>query len=91
MELFNRLLTGTPDILQNFKLHQIILPDQAGIEHTYPAAIYTGNPKDQITGKVFPLSNEELIIANLYETQAYTRQLVKLVSGKQTWAYLYDI
>jgi hypothetical protein len=86
--LFNRLLSGTPDTLLHYRLAQIKISDQDGTGHHYPAAFYTGNPRDQIAGMVYQLSDDELLRADLYETQAYVRQEVQLVSGKQAWAYI---
>ena len=91
LTLFNRLLSGTPDTLLNYRLTQIKLSDQDGTEHYYPGAYHTGNPKDQIAGVVFQLSYDELLRADLYETQAYIRRQVQLVSGKQTWVYICTI
>ena len=88
--LFKRRLKGTPDTLKSYRLDQITLSDQDGVEYHYPAAVYTGNLNDQIPGLVFQLSTSELFVADSYETEAYHRQLVGLVSGKKAWVYLYQ-
>ncbi|NNL82051.1 MAG: gamma-glutamylcyclotransferase, partial [Winogradskyella sp.] len=49
---------------------------------------YTGNPKDQIKGVVYEVTEAELAIADQYETADYRREQVVLVSGTESWVYV---
>ena len=48
----------------------------------------TGDPADDIAGKVFAISEAELAAADAYEVDDYKRVLVRLASGRDAWVYV---
>ena len=80
--LFNRKLKGNRDALMGYLLSEEKLMGQ------YPVILQTGKKKDSVTGKVYNITNLELYKADAYETQAYKRIMVQLVSGKIAWTYI---
>ncbi len=80
--LFTRKLKGNRDVLIGFQLSEEKLMGK------YPVIMQTGNEKDSVTGKVYNISNLELYKADAYETQAYKRIMVKLISGLTAWTYI---
>lgn len=80
--VFSRLLGGYDDMLHGHKISDIKV---AGL---YPTLEHTSNSNDQIPGKVYVLTDEELKKADVYEGEAYKRIEVVLNSGKKAWVYL---
>jgi len=91
IDLFGRILSGSKDILQGFKLAVIEITDEVflsrGEQNTQRIAIATGDPQDQIEGMVFEVTVNELLHADKYEPSDYKRVKVTLASGKQAWVY----
>ena len=91
IDLFGRILSGSKDILQGFKLAVIEITDEVflsrGEQNTQRIAIATGDPQDQIEGMVFEVTVNELLHADKYEPNDYKRVKVTLASGKQAWVY----
>jgi gamma-glutamylcyclotransferase (GGCT)/AIG2-like uncharacterized protein YtfP len=93
LELFGRLLTGTQDILNGYKI--------SGIEINDESFLSRGEQKNQLTlvvssddtikGTVFEVTYEELLLADKYEPEEYKRVKVTLESGKQAWIYMVKI
>lgn len=79
--VFSRLLNGTMDTLANYRIATQKVADR------YPTLEHTNNQKDEITGKIYTLSPEELEKADSYEGAAYERIEITLVSGRKAWAY----
>jgi gamma-glutamylcyclotransferase (GGCT)/AIG2-like uncharacterized protein YtfP len=79
--VFSRVLSGTQDTLSTYR---IAVQKVAG---RYPTIEHTQNEKDEIRGKIYTLTTEELELADAYEGAAYERIAVTLVSGKKAWAY----
>ena len=92
MELFGRLLKGTTDILKGYKLSTIEIKDESVLlksEQKYHLiAILSKDNIDIIEGMVLEISEEELFIADKYETKDYKRVNVMLESGKEAWVYV---
>jgi gamma-glutamylcyclotransferase (GGCT)/AIG2-like uncharacterized protein YtfP len=92
MELFGRLLQGTKDVLEVYKISFIEIKDEAflskGEDKQQRTLIPSNNKADRIEGSVFEISEEELLLADKYEPANYKRIKVMLRSGKQAWIYL---
>lgn len=80
--IFGRKLTGKSDTLRGFSL------SEAKIMGQYPVIFRTGNPADSVAGKIYNISNLELHKTDAYETNAYKRISVELLSGIEAWAYV---
>jgi len=91
LKLFGRLLDGTRDILQNYKLAPFEIKDEAflakGEDKNQLTLIRSNNEADLIEGTVFAVSPAELIAADKYEPDNYRRVKVPLRSGTEAWIY----
>jgi gamma-glutamylcyclotransferase (GGCT)/AIG2-like uncharacterized protein YtfP len=91
-ELFGRLLKGTKDTLKGYKLSTIEIKDESVLSKSeqqyHLIAILSKNNSDSIDGTVLEVSEEEVLMADKYETDAYTRVKVILESGKEAWVYV---
>jgi hypothetical protein len=91
LSLFGRELGGKPDRLPGYDLSTLAISDPSvtalsgSAEH--PIARATGDPDDHIDGTVFEISDAELVAADGYEVDDYTRALVPLASGLTAWVY----
>ena len=83
LELFGRLLQGTSDTLPGYKTAPIIIEG-----NTYTIAVRSLNKTDRIAGSVLEVTEEELLIADKYESEDYKRVKALLESGKETWVYV---
>ena len=92
LRLFGRQLAGEKDVLPGY--------ETAVIEINDAAFLAKGEAKDQLTatasngasieGTVFELTEAELLQADSYEPEGYSRIRVELVSGKEAWLYTTD-
>jgi gamma-glutamylcyclotransferase (GGCT)/AIG2-like uncharacterized protein YtfP len=91
-ELFGRLLKGTKDTLKGYKLSTIEIKDESVLSKSeqqyHLIAIPSKNNSDSIEGTVFEVSEEEVLIADKYETDDYKKVKVILESGKEAWVYV---
>ena len=87
MQVFNRLLTGTPDQLTGYKIKDLQIEEEFGMEN-YFVATPSENPSDTIDGIVFTITNEDLAKADLFESNAYKRVEIALKSGTTAWIYV---
>ncbi|MGI8885016.1 MAG: gamma-glutamylcyclotransferase family protein [Pyrinomonadaceae bacterium] len=91
MELFGRLLNGTKDILNGWKISSIEIKDEIflarGEGKFQKTLIQSSNFADFVEGIVFEISEEELLVADKYEPDNYKRIKVTLQSGKEAWIY----
>ena len=88
LNVFGRLLVGELDQLSGFRLSKLDIKDQVNFATTsYPVVVFTDSPHDVVSGTVYQLSSSELLRADLYETQAYQRHKVSLVSKKTAWVF----
>ena len=92
MELFGRLLPGTKDVLDGYKISSIEIKDDAflskGEDKYQQTLILSNNKLDKTEGTVFEISEDELLLADKYEPDNYKRIQVALRSGKQAWIYI---
>ena len=92
LENYNRILEGSDDILINHCLKNIEIKDESVIrksnKNIHPIIYYTGNEKDEIRGKVFKITPDELIKTDNYEVSDYHRVEVTLKSGIKSWVYV---
>ena len=92
LKLFGRLLSGTKDVLKNYKLAAIDITDESflakGERKQQLTAIHTKDETDVIEGTMFEISAEELLAADEYEPDNYRRIEVSLQSGKKAWFYV---
>jgi gamma-glutamylcyclotransferase (GGCT)/AIG2-like uncharacterized protein YtfP len=79
-QVFGKKISGTPDILENFKKSKI----EVGGEE-YPIIIPSKG--SSVEGLILPITAKELKLADEYETKSYRREKVVLKSGKTAWAY----
>ena len=91
LELFGRLLTGTPDSLQGYRTSQLEITDQRFLsrgEQKHQLTAVRSDEKDSIKGTVFEISADELARSDEYEPEGYERIEVRVESGKKAWLYL---
>ncbi len=92
MTTFGRKLTGQEDNLPGYSLKKIRITDPDVIaksgEDVHSIIQFSGDPKDQISGRVFKVSSEELLQADKYEVADYKRIRVQLGSGIFAWVYV---
>ena len=88
LEIFGRTLQGYPDVVRGYKKETIkISVNLSGIED-HVIISYTGNDSDIVEGIVLLLTADELLHADVYETEDYKRVKVTLQSGKRAWVYV---
>ena len=92
VSIFGRPLKGSKDFLQGYATIMIEIKDERFLlrgEHTYQkTAMASTNPNDRIEGTALEVSKAELLLADTYEPENYTRIGVELVSGKRAWIYV---
>ncbi|MEO8237219.1 MAG: gamma-glutamylcyclotransferase family protein [Flavobacterium sp.] len=87
MQVFNKVLTGVPDQLPGYKLKDLQIEEEFGMED-YFVAMPSENPSDEINGIVFTISGEDLDKADQFESNAYKRIQITLKSGIIAWVYI---
>lgn len=92
LELFGRLLTGTKDSLQGYKLASIEIKDESflakGEDKFQRTLIPSKDDSDIIEGTVLEISEAELLLADKYEPDNYKRIEIELQSGTKAWIYI---
>jgi gamma-glutamylcyclotransferase (GGCT)/AIG2-like uncharacterized protein YtfP len=92
MQSFGRLLEGRPDAMPGFKKEMLEITDPDVIklsgERFHPVVIASANSSDEVAGKVFFISTEELAAADRYEVSDYKRIEVTLKSRIPAWVYV---
>jgi Gamma-glutamyl cyclotransferase, AIG2-like len=92
MQSFGRLLEGRPDAIPGFKKEMIEITDPDVIklsgERFHLVVSESANSNDEVAGKVFLISAEELEAADRYEVSDYKRIEVMLKSGIRAWVYV---
>jgi hypothetical protein len=91
MANFGRLLSGRADALPGYTIVPIAIVDPAVVAlsgKSQHMIAMRGNSRDEVRGEVFEMSAEELAAADRYEVADYTRVLVTLKSGVQSWVYV---
>jgi gamma-glutamylcyclotransferase (GGCT)/AIG2-like uncharacterized protein YtfP len=89
---FGRLLEGRADAMPGFKKEMLEITDPDVIELSgerfHPVVSASTSSSDEVVGKVFFISVEELEAADRYEVSDYKRIEVILNSGIQAWVYV---
>ncbi|WP_348800273.1 gamma-glutamylcyclotransferase family protein [Flavobacterium adhaerens] len=89
-QVFNRVLSGTPDQLLGYTLKDLKIEEEFGIED-YFVAVPSDNPSDSIKGIVYSISELDLAKADQFESNAYQRLQITLKSGTVAWIYIENI
>jgi len=91
LELFGRILQGRRDVLKGYRAVPIEITESAflakGEQNYQLTAVLSNDKNDAITGTVFEISEEDLLLADEYEPINYNRSKVILASGKEAWVY----
>ena len=87
MQVFNKLLSGTEDQLVGYKLKDLQIEEEFGMED-YFVAMPSENLLDTVSGIAFTVSSEDLIKADQFESNAYKRIQITLQSGTKAWIYI---
>jgi hypothetical protein len=92
MATFGRLLSGTSDALPGFELATLKIEDPAVIaisgKANHTIAKFTGRDSDEIPGKVFRVTLDDIENTDKYEVDACKRIAVTLRSGIRAWVYV---
>ncbi len=92
LDLFGRLLHGTNDLLEGYRLSSIEIKDESflakGEAKQHQTLIASNDKAHKIEGTVFEISAEELLLADKYEPANYQRRQVMLLSGNKAWVYV---
>lgn len=92
LESFGRLLDGEDDAMPGYRRTMVEITDPEVLrksgERFHPIVAPSGDPADEVTGKVFQITGAELVAADRYEVSDYKRVAVRLKSGKQAWVYI---
>lgn len=79
-KVIGREAPAQPEILRNFGKSKIRINGA-----TYPIAVY--QPGEQLEGACIEVTERELKLVDEYETVAYKRVEVELLSGVKAWVY----
>lgn len=89
---FGRLLEGREDAMPGYRQSLIEITDPDVIRTSgkrfHPIVEASGNPGDEVEGKVFRITAAELKAADEYEVADYKRIEVRLRSGDFAWVYV---
>jgi hypothetical protein len=89
---FGRRLDGAEDAMPGYKKSFIEITDPEVLrksgERFHPVVVSTGDPSDEVTGRIFQITEAELAAADAYEVSDYKRVSVQLRSGKNAWVYV---
>ncbi len=92
MATFGRLLSGTSDALPGYELATLKIEDPAVIAISgkgyHTIAKFTGRDSDEIPGKVFRVTLDDIGNTDKYEVDACKRIAVNLRSGIRAWVYV---
>ncbi len=80
--VFSKTLMHTSDTLFSYALKAEQVAD------TYPNIVPSKNREDHVVGEVYPLTENELRLADSYEGDLYERITVTLASGRKAWVYV---
>ena len=89
---FGRRLDGADDALVGYKRSMVEITDPDVLatsgEKFHPIVVASGDPSDEISGKVFEITEAELAAADAYEVSDYKRIAIRLKSGLEAWVYV---
>jgi len=86
-QIFNKVLTGTPDQLLGHKLKSLQIEEEFGMAD-YVVAVPSEDSTDPIHGIAFNISPSDLAKVDIFESNAYKRVQVTLKSGIVAWVYI---
>jgi gamma-glutamylcyclotransferase (GGCT)/AIG2-like uncharacterized protein YtfP len=90
--LFGRVLDGQADVLPGYAVVPLEITDpdviakSGSAQHTMVRE--TGNPRDEVPGTVFTITESELAAADAYEVADVRRVGARLKSGIQAYVYV---
>ncbi|CAB3625895.1 MAG: gamma-glutamylcyclotransferase family protein [Achromobacter pulmonis] len=89
---FGRELDGREDAMTGYVQHWVDITDPEVIKTSglarHPIVHATYDPKDEVPGMVFEVTQQELEAADRYEVSDYKRVAVLLKSGVHAWVYI---
>jgi gamma-glutamylcyclotransferase (GGCT)/AIG2-like uncharacterized protein YtfP len=89
---FGRLLEGQDDAMPGYRQALLEITDPEVIKTSgkrfHPIVEPSGNPGDEVKGRVFRITDAELKSADEYEVADYKRVQVALRSGNKAWVYV---
>jgi gamma-glutamylcyclotransferase (GGCT)/AIG2-like uncharacterized protein YtfP len=89
---FGRRLEGAEDALPGYRRAMVEITDPDVIAKSgkkfHPIVEASGDPEDEVEGKVFEITEAELTAADAYEVSDYKRVLARLKSGLDAWVYV---
>ena len=92
LDTLGRLLEGKHDVLQEYCILELKIEHKSVIKlsgkEIHPILISTGNIKDEVEGTVFGINSSELLMADKYEVDDYSRVEAILKSGTKAWIYV---
>lgn len=92
LESFGRLLDGEDDAIPGYRKTMVEITDPEVLrksgERFHPIVAPSGDPADEVAGKVFRMTLAELAAADRYEVADYKRVAVRLKSGNEAWVYI---
>ena len=92
MASFGRLLDGSADRMRGYRKEMVEITDPEVIEKSgerfHPVVVPSSNHDDEISGKVFQITPDELAATDAYEVADYKRIAVVLKSGITAWVYV---
>lgn len=92
LKIYGRELTGTNDTLTGYKIENLQVTDKSILDENnqnfQPIAVQTNSEKDQISGKIFEITTEELFKTDLCKTDNCKRVSKTFESGIKAWVYI---
>jgi hypothetical protein len=89
---FGRELAGSADGLVGYRVELLEITDAHVLavsgERFHPILVATGNPADIVAGTALEVTDAELLLADDYEVDDYTRVAAPLASGTTAWVYV---
>ena len=89
---FGRRLEGRDDTMPGWRSEHLEITDPDVLatsgERFHPVVVPSENADDEVEGKVFVITPEELSHADAYEVSDYERVEVGLKSGLRAWVYV---
>ncbi len=92
MASFGRLLEGRDDAMLGFRTDMVEITDPDVLaksgQRFHPIVSRSDDPRDEVAGKLFRITEAELAAADRYEVSDYKRIEVTLKSGTKAWVYV---
>ncbi|WP_443750556.1 gamma-glutamylcyclotransferase family protein [Asticcacaulis solisilvae] len=89
---FGRRLDGQDDAMPGWRSQMLEITDPEVLatsgERFHPVVVPSDKADDEVAGKVFVVTPEELNHADAYEVSDYKRVEVALKSGLRAWVYV---